>query len=212
MNLATESYQSQALIWPDAGRVILAQYDEDSIVVYQAYRAHIGRFAAENGYFGGDFKFTRMSWIKPNFLWMMFRCGWASKQDQTVVLAIRICRAAFDLMLAQAVYSSYQRQLYTCQESWKKAVTSSNVRLQWDPDHAPNGDKLERRAIQLGLRGETLLKYSREWVVEITDVSEFVREQQENSVHLRYDKLLMPRERVYPVSDIATIQKLGLDQ
>jgi Domain of unknown function (DUF4291) len=32
--------------------VILAQYDADSIVVYQAYRHEIGHFAAEHGNFG----------------------------------------------------------------------------------------------------------------------------------------------------------------
>ena len=28
------------------------------------------------------------------------------------------------------------------------------VRLQWDPDHSPSYEKLERRAIQLGLKGQ----------------------------------------------------------
>ncbi|MFT5999906.1 MAG: hypothetical protein ACI81P_002365 [Neolewinella sp.] len=31
---------------------------------------------------GPAFSYQRMSWIKPNFLWMMYRCGWAKKQDQ----------------------------------------------------------------------------------------------------------------------------------
>jgi len=25
---------------------------------------------------------NRMTWIKPNFLWMMYRSGWASKKNQ----------------------------------------------------------------------------------------------------------------------------------
>ncbi len=75
MTIRTESYLAQASRWPSEGRHILAQYDDESIVVYQAYRDSIGRFAAEHGYFGGDFKLSRMSWIKPNFLWMMYRCG-----------------------------------------------------------------------------------------------------------------------------------------
>lgn len=68
MKLQTEFYLNQTARWPSKGRVILAQYDADSIVVYQAYRASIGHFAAENHYFGGDFKLSRMTWIKPNFL------------------------------------------------------------------------------------------------------------------------------------------------
>jgi hypothetical protein len=47
-----------------------------AIVVYQAYRPQIGRFAAPRGSFGGShFSLGLMSWIKPNFLWMMYRSG-----------------------------------------------------------------------------------------------------------------------------------------
>ena len=210
MNLETEPYLSQTSIWPDTGRVILANFDDESIVVYQAYRPAIGRFAAENGYFGGEFKLSRMSWIKPNFLWMMHRCGWASKQGQEVVLAIRILRQAFDLILTQAVHSSYKPDLYDSRDVWQQRVANSDVRLQWDPDHAPNGDKMERRAIQLGLRGDVLRNYARDWIVEISDLSDFVRDQRANSSNSKYDQLIMPRERVYPVSCDETIQKLRL--
>ena len=211
MNLETEPYLKQTSIWPDAGRVILANFDDDSIVVYQAYRPGIGDFAAKNGYFGGEFKLTRMSWIKPNFLWMMYRCGWASKQGQEVVLAIRILRSAFNLILSQAVHSSYKSGLYESRDAWRQRVANSEVRLQWDPDHAPNGDKMERRAIQLGLRGEILRNYAREWVVEITDISDFVRAQRAYSSSSEYDQLETPRERVYPMASDETTQKLRLD-
>jgi hypothetical protein len=79
MTLMIEPYLAQEAHWPRSGRRILAQFDEESVVVYQAYRPAIGHFAAEHGYFGGAFSLSRMSWIKPNFLWMMYRCGWASK-------------------------------------------------------------------------------------------------------------------------------------
>jgi hypothetical protein len=104
MQLATEPYLEQTARWPQVGRHVLAQFDDESVVVYQAYRPSIGEYAAEHGHFGGpDFSLSRMSWIKPNFLWMMYRCGWASKEGQEVVLAIWIARAAFDEILAQAV-------------------------------------------------------------------------------------------------------------
>ena len=79
MNLTVERYVEQMARWPRAGRYILAQFDATSIVVYQAYKSAIGRYAAEQGRFGGrEFGYSRMSWIKPNFLWMMYRCGWAA--------------------------------------------------------------------------------------------------------------------------------------
>jgi hypothetical protein len=71
--LKTLPSNEQVRAWPESGRHILARYDDETIVVYQAYRAEIGRFAVENGCFGGEFKYSRMSWIKPNFLWMMYR-------------------------------------------------------------------------------------------------------------------------------------------
>jgi len=88
LNLILEPYPAQLARWHRTGRHILAQFDDHSIIVYQAYRPSIGHFAAHHGYFGGEFSLARMSWIKPNFLWMMYRCGWASKQGQEVVLAV----------------------------------------------------------------------------------------------------------------------------
>ena len=71
-------YLDQLAQWPNDGQRVLAHYDETSVIVYQAYRPSIARYAVEHGRFGGhDFSFNRMSWIKPNFLWMMYRCGCA---------------------------------------------------------------------------------------------------------------------------------------
>lgn len=68
----------------DTGRRLLAQFNDREVIVYQAYKPELGNWALEHGYFGGGFSFARTSWIKPNFTWMMHRCGWASKQDQEV--------------------------------------------------------------------------------------------------------------------------------
>src|SRR5262249_15231057 len=154
------------------GRHILAQFDEDTIIVYQAYSPSIGQFAVENGYFGGDFKYSRMSWIKPNFLWMMYRSQWGQAEGQEVILAIRLRRKFFDSLLAQAASSSFDSQSFASQEAWEAAVARSDVRVQWDPDHLPTGEKCERRAIQLGLRGAALEAYGKREAVQIIDMSE----------------------------------------
>jgi hypothetical protein len=165
MQLRTAPYLEQKQRWPLSGRHILAQFDEESVVVYQAYRPAIGHFADQHGYFGGDFSLGRMSWIKPNFLWMMFRSGWGTKEGQEVTL---------------------------------------------DPDHNPTGHKVERRAIQLGLRGDVLARYAREWVVRIEDVSAFVAEQRPHAQPDAFDRLILPREEVYPVTDPAVARRLGI--
>ncbi|MDZ7964742.1 MAG: DUF4291 domain-containing protein [Nostoc sp. DedSLP03] len=209
MRLITEPYLTQVSNWPENGRHILAQYDDHSIVVYQAYRPAIGNFAATYGHFGGDFSFERMSWIKPNFLWMMYRSGWGTKNGQEVVLAIWIKRSAFDEILATAVHSSYIPELYPEKSVWQKALKRSQVRLQWDPDHHPSGTKLARRAIQLGLRGEVLAAYAKDWIVNIEDISDFVQKQRQN-IKSDCAELITPQERVYSVFDTETQAKLRL--
>jgi len=198
MRLATEPYLEQNARWPKSGRHILAQFDADSIVVYQAYRPSIGRFAATHCYFGGEFSFNRMSWVKPNFLWMMYRSGWGTKQDQEITLAVRLRRTAFDAVLAAAVPSSFQSGESGSHAEWQRRVAESDVRLQWDPDHDPHGHALDRRAIQLGLRGETLAKYGREWILDIEDISAFVVQQRRNLGEGGESALITPREDVYP--------------
>jgi Domain of unknown function (DUF4291) len=179
------------------------------VVVYQAYRPEIGHFAARHGYFGGSFSLGRMSWIKPNFLWMMYRSGWGTKEGQEVTLAVRLRRHAFDEILSLAVHSSFVPEVYGSHDEWNRAVAGSDVRLQWDPDHGPAGNPLERRAIQLGLRGDVLARYAREWLIEVEDISDFVAEQRENAT-APYERLVTPREDVYPVSDTEVATRLGV--
>jgi Domain of unknown function (DUF4291) len=193
-SLRIEPYVAQRARWPVEGRHVMAQFDEETVVVYQAYRPSIGRFAAEHGYFGGDFSLNRMSWIKPNFLWMMYRSGWATKPGQEVVLAVWIARATFDAILAAAVPSTWDRERYETREAWQADVGPSDVRLQWDPDHGPSGQPVERRAVQLGLRRGVLAEYARPAIRRIEDITSFVREQS----RFREGALMTPSEAVYP--------------
>lgn len=212
MKLSTESFATQNARWPRSGRVILAQFDAESVVVYQAFRPSIGHAAAEDGHFlGGGFSLTRMTWIKPNFLWMMYRSGWGTKEGQEVTLAIRLARHAFDQILRDAVHSNFNEHAYSSQDDWKAAVARSNVRLQWDPDHGPSGAPLERRAIQLGLRGAVVEKYARDWIICIEDISEFVESQRQLVAAGKLDQLVTPTETVYSVADVAVAARLGLD-
>jgi len=212
MTLATKQYSDQVLRWPTMGRHILAQFDDETIIVYQAYRPEIGNFAVKQGHFGGEFSYSRMSWIKPNFLWMMYRSDWGRSQGQEVVLAIRLRRDFFDSLLEQAVPSSFVPELFESQDEWKAAVVRSDVRVQWDPDHDPSGGKCERRAIQLGLRGKALDSYGKNEIVEIIDMSEFVAQQREFIDDWRSGSLLTPAEEVYVPNSTAAAANIGLDE
>src|SRR5687767_5235604 len=149
------------LNYPSAGKHIMAQTQGDAIVVYQAYKKSIADFAVQHQKFGGiDFGFNRMSWIKPNFLWMMFRSGWATKEGQERILAIWIKQNFLDTILEESVISSFEKNGYKERDRWKEDLASKEVRLQWDPDHDPYGTPVERRALQLGLKGSMLRKYA----------------------------------------------------
>ena len=209
--LETAFYPEQTAQWPSEGNHVLAQYDGESVVVYQAYRPAIGRFAAEHGYFGGHFKLSRMSWIKPSFLWMMYRSGWGQKEGQEVTLAVRVQRTAFDEVLARAVHSTFQRDVDRNHQAWKQALMKSDVRLQWDTDRHRAGNPLPRRAIQLGLRADVLAKYAREWIVSIEDISEFVCEQFQFVKSKDYGQLIVPSQDVYRVEAVELCRRLQLE-
>lgn len=184
--------------WPLRGRVILASFDAASIIVYQAYRPEIARWAVEHQRLGGPhFSFDRMSWVKPNFLWMMYRSGWAAKPGQERVLAIRVRRGAFDAWLAEAVPSSHDPEHHPDASAWRAALAGSQVRLQWDPDHDPCGKPVERRAVQLGLRGARLHAFAHQDTLGIEDVTEQVQTQHRLLQERGENALQVPDERVY---------------
>ncbi len=210
MTLTIEPYLDQLNLWPETGRHILAQFDRESIVVYQAYRPAIARHAVEHQQFGGEFSYNRMSWIKPNFLWMMYRSGWASKEGQEHILAVRLRRAFFERVLESAVASTLGASGYSTHEEWRVAVAASDVRLQWDPDHDPSGAPVPRRAVQLGLRGETLREYGHAALLAVEDITQFVLAQRRALVS--HDaQLHMPAERVYIPSSEKARQAAAID-
>ena len=203
-----ERYINQVKVWPKAGRHILAQYDDKSIIVYQAYKSSIADYAIKHQKFGGDFLFSRMSWIKPNFMWMMYRAGWGTKEGQEKVLAIRISRTFFDGILERAAFSDFQEERYVNIEKWKEDLKKTDVRLQWDPDYGPSGNRLERKAIQLGLKGRTLYGYANSEVMEIIDMSDFVAKERENKKNK--GELRSPKERIYIPGTDEAIRNIGL--
>ncbi|MBL8018675.1 MAG: DUF4291 domain-containing protein [Leptospirales bacterium] len=198
----------QAQSWPADGKHIVAQFDENSIVVYQAYNREIADYAVAHQTFGGSFSFNRMSWIKPNFLWMMFRAGWAEKENQEVILAITLRRHFFEMILSRAIHSTFLPEVYGTEARWRQLGGQSDVRMQWDPDHDPYGQPVHRKAIQLGLRGRTLHEYATEGILSIEDITSFV---QANAKHVRarkLDQLIVPRESVYRPVDASVIQRI----
>lgn len=169
-------------------RQIRARFDGRTVVVYQAYRDAIADAALAAQRFVAPFSYERMTWVKPSFLWMMERCGWATKPGQERVLAVHVQRAAFDAAVCAAVSTS-------------ETVKHAALRVQWDPERDVRGSKLAHRSLQLGLGRAVSRAYALEWVQRIEDVTPLVRK----LAALRRDgewemvERLLPVERDYVV-------------
>jgi len=150
---------------------IRAVYDETSIRVYQAYSDTIADAALAKGTFASPpFKMERMTWIKPSFLWMMYRAGWGFKDEgQKRILAIDITRSGFEWALTHGCLSHADEAM--SKQEWVAKKNASPVRIQWDPERNLFLQPLEHRAIQIGLGNEAVRHYVNEWICRISDIT-----------------------------------------
>ena len=182
-----------------------AHHTESTLTVYQAYHPEIGRAAARDGRFPSSWSRERMTWIKPSFLWMMYRCGWAMKENQETVLAVEISREGFAWALRHACLSHHVPGLHGEQGAWKRQLRASPARVQWDPERDLRLNPLPYRSLQLGLAGEATARYADEWIVGIRDVTPLAREvhARVRAGELERAAELLPVERPYPLEDDA---------
>ena len=178
MNLQTILYHNYEKKLPQEGNFILGQKRENNIFVYQAFNNRIADYALKKQRFGGqDYSFNRMTWIKPNFLWMMYRSGWAAKDlNQHRILAIEMTFDGFQELLTNGVLTNYDKN-YIDEQTWREKLNSSDVRIQWDPDHDFKGEKLKRRAVQIGIKNDALKNFNNYYIQSIQDLTRFVKEQ-----------------------------------
>ena len=183
---------------------IRAVYDDTSVRVYQAFRDEIAEEAVQLGTFGSHFGLNRMTWIKPSFLWMMYRSGWAEKPGQENVLAIDIKREAFDYLLENAVLSTYRSNSGITQEEWKTRIRQSDIRCQWDPERDPRGRPLRWRSVQIGIQGEVVREhYLKDWILHIENITGYVRQLKRQLDGGEDISGLLPPEKIYPMTQAA---------
>ncbi|GAB7052603.1 DUF4291 domain-containing protein [Catenuloplanes indicus] len=158
-------------------RQVRAVFTDRTITVYQAYSPEIALPALAAGRFVPPFRLGRMTWIKPSFLWMMYRSGWATKPGQEFVLAITVDRAGLENALRTAVLSHYgPRRGHASRAEWSRAVRRSDVRVQWDPERDLRLSALPYRSLQVGLSGAASARYVNEWTTSIEDVTPLARQ------------------------------------
>ena len=183
----------------EAEKNIYAVFDDKTMRVYQAYNNEIADEDMKLGKFGSKFSLTRMTWIKPSFLWMMYRSGWAIKQGQERILAIDLKREGFDEIVKKSVISAFRESGETSIDDWREKLQNSEVRCQWDPDRDIYGNPIGRRAIQLGIKGEMVKKYVNDWIVNITDITEEVIKIRTSIEEQEFSESVLPLEKIYKV-------------
>jgi hypothetical protein len=180
---------------------IRADYDRETIVIYQAYSAAIAEAALKAGKFVAPFSLQRMTWIKPSLLWLMHRSHWGRKPGQERTLAVRISRAGWEQALSQAVLTSFEPQVFASPDDWAAQFAVAPVHIQWDTERSLRGAPLPCFSIQVGLSRQVIRTYVNEWVVSIADLTPRVQKMRRALAAGQIDqaKRLLPPERVYPV-------------
>lgn len=195
-----------------AYREIRADFNRDTIVVYQAYNDVIADAALQNGRFVAPFSFGRMTWIKPSFLWIMERSGWATKSNQTRILAIRISRSGWDAALAQGILTSFEPGVHRSREEWRESFDKAVVHVQWDPERSIHGKTLEHRSIQVGISRVLIGEYVANWIQEVRDFTELASKLRKlrQAGDFQKAKALLPTESNYTVAS-TTARRLGMN-
>jgi hypothetical protein len=139
-----------------------------------------------------------MTWIKPSFLWMMYRAGWGRKDEgQARILAIDLHREGFAWALGHGCLSHGGPSQSS--DAYGRVKDASPVRIQWDPERDLDLNPLPHRSIQIGLSGEAVERYVRDWIVRITDVTDLAHHIEASLEAGRRDeaRALLPVETVY---------------
>lgn len=149
-------------------QTFLAEYDDEGVYFYQAFKDSIADYAINNQKLGGpDFKQDRMTWIKPNFAWVLYRSGYGRKSNQERILKIKISHENVAKLLKFCICTH--------------GSGGGNGRVQWDPSRdlylSEKGGKEPRkvanaakRMIQIGLKAEAKDQYINS-IMSITDVT-----------------------------------------
>jgi len=181
---------------------IRAEFDNETITVYQAYNKQIALPAIKNNKFEKPFSFNRMTWIKPSFLWLMERSNWGNKSNQDYILGIKIKREYWDNALSLGILTDPDKEIYTSGYEWEKQFKVAKIHIQWDPESTLKGGKLRERTIKVGISRFLIEEYNNDWIDKIVDLTPLVKKMDVLRKAGKYDqvKRLLPKEKVYSLN------------
>ncbi|WP_092556787.1 DUF4291 domain-containing protein [Actinoplanes derwentensis] len=185
-------------------REIRADFDAETIVVYQAYSAAVADAALAAGRFVAPFSFSRMTWIKPSLLWLMHRSNWGGKAGQERILAVRITRTGWEQALSRAVLTAPEPAVHGSAAAWSAEFARAAVHVQWDPERSLRGAALQHYSIQVGVGRGLIREFAEDWVVGVRDITPTVHKIAGlvRSGQSAKTRRLLPPERPYPLAPV----------
>ncbi|HAS44620.1 MAG TPA: DUF4291 domain-containing protein [Microscillaceae bacterium] len=190
---------------------IRADYNRETITVYQAYGKNIALPAIKNQKFESPFSFKRMTWIKPSYLWLMERSNWGQKSNQEYILGIKISRTHWEWALSLGILTHPDQAIYASGWEWEQLFEKARVHIQWDPERNINGGKTQVRSIQVGIGRQLIEEYNEAWITEIVDLTPLTKKIYALRKQGKYKeaKRLLPPEKIYPLP-LEIGKKIGL--
>ncbi|MGH1339191.1 MAG: DUF4291 family protein [Aureispira sp.] len=187
---------------------IRALFTEQNIAVYAAFSDSIATVALQNQQLLPPFVYTRMTWIKPSFLWLMYRSDWGNRSGMTRILRIWITRQAWEKALQEAILTTPDYPIYPNKKVWRKKLEQTGIRVQWDPERAIDNKKLNFKSIQVGITGKYSEVYAKKWITKIEEVTPLAHSIQNLMFQkkLTAARALLPKELLYPTP--ASIRKV----
>ena len=185
-------------------RQIRADYDDETITVYQAYNVEIAKAAVSEQKLNASpqFRPTRMTWVKPSWAWMLYRAGYSYKDPgQARILALKMKHSDFLSLLERAVLTTHPTGATSAGVQPRHAVEprdpgatshrvhgkrqagdessrekSTDVKVQWDPERTVRLERLSYRSIQIGIPGAIRGEWGDTMIVKIEDVTDKARQ------------------------------------
>lgn len=152
-------------------REVWARQDDMNLVVYQAFGPEIALPALREQKLIAPFSLSRMTWVKPSFLWACYRSEWATAKQQQRLLAITLAKSIFFNCLDDACLSHFEPEVHKTSEVWSEQLRTSACRIQWDPERDVNMVRMEYRSLQLGIGSSLSKQYAESWITCVEDVT-----------------------------------------
>lgn len=191
---------------------IRALYDTKNIALYAAFSSSIANVALKTQQLLPPFSYDRMTWVKPSYLWMMYRSDWTQKDNMQRILRIWIKRTDWEKALKEAVLTTPEAHVYNDAKKWRKQLDKARIRVQWDPERDIQNKHLAFKSIQVGITPALAETYAKRWISKIEDVTPLTHQIRSWVFAQQWQEAtqLLPKEQVYTVNnDIKTI--LGMD-